>query len=95
MKDTPSTYSALNTAQMSTQMIPDALDRIESIGEARYRLISLLDNELFDDLSKHNPYWDSKYENECDKLYTIRCALKWLEEELLEIVSVLNKENHG
>lgn len=63
-----------------------------SIGRAEKLVDKLLDNPLFDDLSKHNRYWDSEHEKEADLLHDIRCQLMSINEGLSEIAGELHIE---
>jgi hypothetical protein len=66
-------------------MLLELIGYIEKIGIAREKLNEILDLDIWDDLSKHNPYWESQYEPECDKLDDARRRLAALHEQLLEI----------
>jgi len=70
------------------------LKRLEDIGCAREKLQSIIDEDIFENLSKHNPYWDSEHEKESEKLYDIRIKLAYFKEKLWEIYSTLSQENH-
>lgn len=76
-------------------MNSEIIKRLEDLGECRQRLKEVLNNELWKDLSKHNPYWDSEDDSTADKLYDIRCSLSWVEERLWDVFSLLqgNKED--
>lgn len=66
--------------------------RIEDIGSARTILAKLLDHELFSDLSKHNPYWNSEDSVEYEKLYDTRVSLSAIQDDLFEIYLLLKKD---
>lgn len=61
------------------------------IGRAQQQIIDLLDHDLFEDLSKHNPYFDSEHELEADKLEDCRRRLQFVHETLWNIVAMLEK----
>lgn len=65
------------------------IQRLEDIGICHEKISRLCDHEIFYNLSKHNPYWDSKDENASEKLHHIRCQLSYIQEKLLEVWSVL------
>jgi hypothetical protein len=68
------------------------LARLEDTGRAQERLRQVLDNEVFENLSKHNPYWDSEHEKEAEKLNDIRLNIASVSEELYEIWGMLKTE---
>lgn len=63
---------------------------IRDSGRALQIISELSDMEIFDNLSKHNPYFDSVHEVESDKLYDLRCKLSYIHEKLLEAWSFLS-----
>ena len=73
-------------------LFTEIIDRIEDIGRARQKLKSILDTEVFDNLSKHNPYWESKDEEMSERLYEIRMSLSCLNDNLWDLWAILNKE---
>lgn len=64
----------------------DVVSYLVSIGEARQILKELSSDPVFDDLAKHNPYWDSEHEIEADKLDDTRMKLMYLLGKILEIL---------
>ena len=74
---------------MKTSLENEVLDRIESIGRAKEKLLDLSQMEIFDNLSKHNEYWDSNYEEEDEKLHDIRCTLGLISDRVADILSIL------
>ena len=68
------------------------ISRLEDIGRAQARLKSILDDEIFENLSKHNPYWDSKHELEADKLDDLRRKISCLSDNLWDLWTILRKE---
>lgn len=76
-----------------TKALPTALiSRIEDIGRAQEKLKNILDEELFDNLSKHDPFWDSKHELESEKLDDLRRKLSCLSDNLWDLWAILRKE---
>lgn len=63
--------------------------KIMQIGRAEQQIIDLLDHDLFQDLSKHNPYFDSEHSLEADKLDECRMKLQLVHETLWNIVGML------
>lgn len=71
----------------------EMINFIKNAGRAEEKLSSVLGNELFDNLSKHNPFWDSEDEETADKLDGIRMKLIFLNEEIFDAYAFLaNKE---
>ena len=75
--------------ELARQMI----DKISDIGRIEILLKEVLDNELFDDLSKHNPYWqDTEQAKAEDRLYQIRWKLSAIKDGLWSVMEVINKD---
>jgi hypothetical protein len=68
------------------------ISRLEDIGAARMLVAGILGHSIFDNLSKHNPYWESTDSVACEKLYDTRVELACIEDELLKVASVLKKD---
>ena len=68
------------------------LRRIEDIGRAREILSGIMDMDVFDDLSKHNQYWESEHEKESDKLFEIRMKISHLQDGLGNLYEILSNE---
>lgn len=71
---------------MDSQLIK----HLHGVGQAQLRIKELLARDIFDTLSKHNPYWDSEHEAEGEKLEDARCALNGIQCELWEIQEALS-----
>lgn len=75
------------------KIIPAAMiERIEDIGRAQEKLKGILDDEIFDNLSKHDTYWKSKYEPESEKLDDLRRKIAYINERLSDLWDILRKE---
>lgn len=59
------------------------------VGMGLEKLQSVLDDDIWDNLSKHSTYWDSAHEKEADKLDSVRMKLSFLNESLWEVVNCL------
>ena len=70
----------------------DMISRLQNAGKAQDRIIKLLDDEIFESTSKHNPYWHSKHEEEADKLDDLRRKISCFHDNLWDIVQLLRKE---
>ncbi len=68
------------------------IQRLEDIGRAQEKLRSILEDELFDNLSKHDPYWNSKNELESYKLADLRGKIALLSENLWDLWLILRKD---
>ncbi len=65
---------------------PDPLyKKLMDIGRAQQILSDLLKDEIWDDLSKHNPWWESQHAVEDDKLHTARSKLSYFNTLLWDI----------
>lgn len=67
--------------------------RIEDIGIARQMISTLLEDEIWKKLSKHDSYWDSEHSIEGDKLDIIRFKLVSIEQSIFDIKMVLCSDN--
>jgi len=80
------------TESPSSQLEDKIICQIKDLGRIQERLKMILDDEIFDKTSKHNPYWYSKYEEEEDKLDELRIKLSCLNDNLWDIMAILRKE---
>jgi hypothetical protein len=67
------------------------INKLLSIGRCLEIIDRLLENTLFDDLSKHNEYWHSEHELEGDKLDETRMSLAAVQEDLLRVWETLKE----
>ncbi len=70
------------------------VEEFKRVGEARYMLNELKFHELFDNLSKHNPWWDSEHEIEGDKLEDIRMQLSFIHSRFIDVLDKLRKPEY-
>lgn len=54
-------------------------------GSAKEKIRRLLDDNIFDSFSKHDPYWSSEFELEADKLNDIRYQFQKIYDELSDV----------
>lgn len=66
------------------------IDYFLNVGKAIAYIEEILDNELFENLSKHNEYWQDKDDDE--RLNDTRCRLSYINERLWQVMSLLNNE---
>ena len=59
---------------------------LQNVGRAEEKLMRLLEDAIFDTLSKHNDYWDT------DKLDDVRMKLSCIKEQLEDIQVLINPE---
>jgi hypothetical protein len=74
------------------EMSKHIINRLENIGFVRALLDGILGNSIFDNLSKHNSYWDSADSIAGEKLYDVRIGLRDVEDGLLKISEVLKQD---
>ena len=84
------TRDELNNFMGSEDFLNKVLLSIQLLGQIKEKLNNILDDRLFNDLSKHNPYWNSEHEVEYEKLYDTRCALSTFENQLWGIIGLIN-----
>lgn len=71
-------------------MHKDLISHLHNIGKAQLLVKQLLSRDIFETLSKHNPWWDSEHETENEKLEEARCQLNGIQYELWEIQEALS-----
>lgn len=64
--------------------------KLIEIGIIREKIKNITKEDFFKDLSKHNPYFESKYTVECDKLYDLRMFLSGIESTLYDILEIID-----
>lgn len=73
--------------------LPNVLiSRIEDIGRARAILEEVLDSHIFDNLQKHNPFWQPETHREEVKLNELRLKFCYLHEKLCDLAEILQKQ---
>lgn len=72
-----------------SELVYAIVRRIEDIGRAKEKLSAILDDEIFEKLSKHDAYFHSADE---DKLDDIRSKLRWMQDRLWDVWSVLDRD---
>ena len=55
------------------------------VGQTRERLKTLLDHKLFENLNKHNLFWQTEDDEIDEKLSEIRMFLSYVENELYDV----------
>lgn len=83
------------TERTSNQLEDKMISRIKDMGRAQERLKMILDDEIFDTLSKHNTYWHSIHEPESDKLDDLRRKFSCLSDNLWDIMGILRTEEES
>lgn len=63
---------------------------IMALGRAQELLGRLLDNDLFESLSKHDLDWQSEHERESDRLDTVRMQLGCIRDQLWDLNTILH-----
>lgn len=85
-------YSTHELMHTGNDLSDKILKRIQDMGRIEERIKSILDQEIFEQLSKHNPYWDSEDEKTCDKFYDLRMTLSAIYDNLWDIMGIIRKE---
>jgi hypothetical protein len=67
-------------------------NRIINVGRALEKLEVVLDQDIFDELSKHNPKWDSEHEPEAETLHQVRGRLSYMHDQLWDIFALLKQD---
>lgn len=79
-------------SDFASPLCSNIISRIEDIGRAQERLKIILNDEIFEQLSKHNPYWRSENEAESNKLSDIRFKISLLQDNLWDLWAIIRKE---
>ena len=66
-----------------------------TLGMCIQRLRDCVSTDIFDNLSKHNPWFDSEHELEADKLDELRMTLSLCKEEILHVISLIEPKDRG
>lgn len=67
----------------------DIVKAILRLGRAQEKLDALLRSDVFDDLSKHDLFWQSDHEIEMNKMDAVRMRLKHIHSYLWELNGLL------
>ncbi len=70
----------------------EVIERIQSIGRMEEKLENLMNYEVFDDLSKHNPFFHSTDEIASDKLHDLRMKLAYIFDQICDIYALTKNE---
>ena len=70
----------------------EIIRRLEDIGAAREKLKTILEEIDFPQLSKHNPYYDSKDEEAAEKLDELRRKISYFEDKIYDVLEMLTIE---
>lgn len=89
----PATPALINPT--SNQLEDKMISRIKDMGRVQERLKIILDDEIFETLSKHNTYWHSKHEPEADKLDDLRRKFSYFNDNLWDIMGILRTEEES
>ena len=68
------------------------VEAIIRVGRAQERVKDLLQEDIFERLSKHNPEWDSEYDKEAEVLENVRLKLCQIHDNLCTIMGILQPE---
>lgn len=70
------------------------IEYLVHVGRACEKITKLREDLKDLSLSKHNPYFKSEHEVDCDKLDVLRRRLSFIEDELSYIDNLLNTSVH-
>ncbi len=65
--------------------------KLQDMGRVEEKLLNLLEDEIFQDTSKHNTFWHSKHGVEADKLDDLRGKISCLHDNLWDIIAILRR----
>ena len=71
----------------------DVVNKLLKVGRAYQLIMLLLDDDIFDNLSKHDPFWDSEHDAEADKLHDLRFKFQHMSDQLYDIVALIDTED--
>ena len=75
------------------KLVSALISTIKDIGKAQAKISDILRRDIFNKLSKHDPYWDSEDETLADKLHDMRITFRCIEEELNEVYCLLDEDD--
>jgi hypothetical protein len=65
------------------------LAHVQKTGQALAILDEVLNNDVFDNLSKHNPFWDAN-----EEMDDLRMKFGYIQDKLIEIREIITIETH-
>ena len=71
----------------------DVVNKLLKVGRAYQLIILLLDDDIFDSLSKHDPYWQDEDETVDDKLHQLRCKIQHMSDQLWDVIALIDTED--
>ena len=66
--------------------------RLEDIGRARERIEEILDDDLFDNLCKHDPFWSDSVEIPPDRFDILRIKISCIKDRLWDVLEILEHQ---
>jgi len=73
-------------------LISSIVEAIKRIGKAEQKILEIIKDHR--QLSKHDPFYQSEYELESDRLHSCRCKINMLYEEITEVLHILRVEDN-
>lgn len=74
------------------RMWGEAFAGMKALGAVEERVKDLLNDDIFEMLSKHNTYWSSENEQEGDKLDDLRRKFLCIQDNLWDVMRILNRD---
>ena len=68
------------------------ISKIKNCGRVEEKIRCLLDNNVFDILSKHDYYWHSIHDVEAEKLDELRRKISCFQDVLCDIIALLKSD---
>jgi hypothetical protein len=75
------------------QCVCNLVDVAVRMGRIQERLTSIMENYLFENISKHDPMWNSTDETECDRLHMIRGYVSCLHDNLWDLMGIIRENS--
>jgi len=82
------------TLNESNQLENKIISRIKDLVRVQERIKAILDDEIFDTLSKHNAYWHSEFDLESDKLDDLLRKFSCMNDNLWDIMGILRDQEN-
>lgn len=71
----------------------DWVRRLQDLGRIEERLRVLLNDNIFEYLSKHDPYWNENDSDEYDRLDECRMKFRHIQDQLYEVLEIAHGDH--
>jgi len=80
-------------ANVKTYMLPNELiHKLQDIGRIEEKLLNLTEDQIFENLSKHDEYWSCEDPDTSDKLDELRMKFGYINDKIWDIISIIRKD---